>query len=99
MTSNLGSDIILDKALNEQDKKEALNHALREKFKPEFLNRIDEIIMFKALTLEELTHIVDIQTGSLKKRLAEQDIELIITDNAKNILRTKAMSHCMAQDR
>ncbi len=86
MTSNLGSDVILDKSLDENEKKEELNLALREKFKPEFLNRIDEIIMFKALTLEELTHIVDIQTNSLKKRLAEQDIELEITDKAKKHL-------------
>lgn len=86
MTSNLGSDIILDKTLSEQEKKDELNHALKQKFKPEFLNRIDEIIMFKALTLEELTQIVDIQTNSLKKRLAEQEIELEITDSARKHL-------------
>ena len=86
MTSNLGSDVILDKSLNDEDKKEALNHALRQKFKPEFLNRIDEIIMFKALTLDELTQIVDIQTNSLKKRLSEQEIELEITNSARKHL-------------
>lgn len=86
MTSNLGSDIILDKTLSEQEKKDNLNHALKQKFKPEFLNRIDEIIMFKALTLEELTQIVDIQTNSLKKRLAEQEIELEITNSARKYL-------------
>ena len=86
MTSNVGSSNILDENLSENDKKEALNKALREKFKPEFLNRIDEIIMFKALSLEELKHIVDIQMNSLKKRLQEQDIELTITDSAKNHL-------------
>ncbi len=86
MTSNLGSEIILDKSLTEDEKKDELNHALKEKFKPEFLNRIDEIVMFKALTKDELTHIVDIQTNSLKKRLLEQDIELTITDEAKKYL-------------
>ena len=86
MTSNLGSDIILDKSLGEQEKKEELEHALREKFKPEFLNRIDEIIMFNALTLDELTHIVDIQMNSLKKRLLDQDINLEISDAAKKHL-------------
>ena len=86
MTSNLGSDVILDKSLNDEDKKEALNHALRQKFKPEFLNRIDEIIMFKALILDELTQIVDIQTNSLKKRLSEQEIELEITNSARKHL-------------
>lgn len=86
MTSNLGSDIILDNSLTEQEKKDELNHALKQKFKPEFLNRIDEIIMFKALTLAELTKIVDIQTNSLKKRLAEQEIELEITESARKHL-------------
>ena len=86
MTSNLGSEIILNENLSENDKQTALKQALKEKFKPEFLNRIDEIITFKALTLDELTDIVDIQTESLKKRLAEQSIELVITDNAKNFL-------------
>ena len=86
MTSNLGSDVILDENLSEDEKKEELNHALKEKFKPEFLNRIDEIIMFKALTLNELMQIVDIQTESLKKRLADQDIELEITEEAKHFL-------------
>lgn len=86
MTSNLGSEVILDKSLTEDEKKEELNHALKEKFKPEFLNRIDEIVMFKALTKEELTHIVDIQTNSLKKRLLDQDIELTITDKTKKHL-------------
>ena len=86
MTSNLGSEVILDKSLTENEKKEELNHALKEKFKPEFLNRIDEIVMFKALTKEELTHIVDIQTNSLKKRLLDQDIELTITDKTKKHL-------------
>ena len=86
MTSNLGSDIILDKSFDKNTKKEKLNHALREKFKPEFLNRIDEIITFNALTLDELVNIVDIQISSLKKRLAEQDIELNITEDAKKFL-------------
>ena len=86
MTSNLGSDVILNETFSEIQKKDELNRALKEKFKPEFLNRIDEIIMFKALTREELTHIVDIQNNSLKKRLLEQDIELEISDIAKNYL-------------
>ena len=86
MTSNLGSSIILDENLSEEAKQEGLTKALREKFKPEFLNRIDETIMFKALTCQELQKIVDIQSVSLKKRLAEQDIELTITDSAKEFL-------------
>lgn len=86
MTSNLGSSIILDEHLSENEKKEEINKGLREKFKPEFLNRIDEIIMFKALTLKELKGIVDIQINSLKQRLLDQDIELELTDSAKDFL-------------
>lgn len=86
MTSNIGSDIILDKNLSQDEKKQKLSNALHQKFKPEFLNRIDETIMFKALTLDELKLIVDIQTNSLKKRLAEQNIELEISENTKTYL-------------
>ena len=86
MTSNLGSDIILENSLDKDEKKKEIDNVLKQKFKPEFLNRIDEIIMFNALTLDELTHIVDIQTNSLKKRLAEQDINLEITEKAKKYL-------------
>ncbi len=86
MTSNLGSSVILDEKLSEDQKREELAQALKEKFKPEFLNRIDETIMFKALTCKELAKIVDIQSASLKKRLADQDIELILTDGAKKFL-------------
>ncbi len=86
LTSNLGSDIILDSNLSQEQKKEEVNQVLKEKFKPEFLNRIDEIILFKSLTLEELSSIVDIQIAYLQKRLLDQDMEFIITDNAKNYL-------------
>lgn len=86
MTSNIASDVILDENMSADEKQKNLSLALREKFKPEFLNRIDEIVMFKPLTLNELKVIVDIQTSSLKKRLADQEIELEITENAKNFL-------------
>lgn len=86
LTSNLASDVILNENLTSQEKHEGIQNALKSKFKPEFLNRIDEIIMFKALTLEELSQIVEIQTNSLKKRLLEQDIELNISARAKEHL-------------
>lgn len=86
MTSNVASDVILDETLSSEKKQEYLNLALREKFKPEFLNRIDEIITFKPLTLDELKVIVDIQSASLKNRLSEQNIELEISDSAKDYL-------------
>lgn len=86
MTSNIASDVILDENMSAEEKQKNLNLALREKFKPEFLNRIDELVMFKPLKLDELKVIVDIQTSSLKKRLADQDIELEITESAKDFL-------------
>lgn len=86
MTSNLGSSIILDENLSPEEKHEGLQKALKEKFKPEFLNRIDETIMFKALAHDELAQIVDLQSASLKKRLAYQEIELIITEEARKFL-------------
>jgi ATP-dependent Clp protease ATP-binding subunit ClpB len=89
MTSNIASDVILDETISNEEKQKRLNLALKEKFKPEFLNRIDEIIMFKALTLEELKVIVDIQISSLKNRLSAQNIEMEITDSAKNYIANK----------
>lgn len=86
MTSNLGSDILLDERLTDNDKKMQVNSLLREKFKPEFINRIDEIITFSPLTLENLAQIVEIQTASLKKRVEEQGMTLSITDKAKEFL-------------
>jgi ATP-dependent Clp protease ATP-binding subunit ClpC len=86
MTSNIGSEAILDETLTDEEKYGVLNYALREKFKPEFLNRIDEIVMFKALTPDELAQIVDIQLYGLSKRLKEQGITFEITDGAKKFL-------------
>ena len=99
MTSNLGSDIILEKTLdsmlNQSDfdkTKEEVLALLRTKFKPEFLNRIDEIIFFKALTLQQLSAIVDIQTDYLRKLLADQEISLDITEEAKEFLATRGFN-------
>ena len=99
MTSNLGSDIILEKTLdsmlNQSDfdkTKEEVLALLRTKFKPEFLNRIDEIIFFKALTLQQLSSIVDIQTDYLRRLLADQEIELDITKEAKEFLATRGFN-------
>ena len=99
MTSNLGSDIILEKTLdsmlNQSDfdkTKEEVLALLRTKFKPEFLNRIDEIIFFKALTLQQLSSIVDIQTDYLRRLLADQEIELDITEEAKEFLATRGFN-------
>ena len=90
MTSNIGSDIILDNAvkglLSQSEKehtKEEVSARLRDYFKPEFLNRIDETVYFDALTLDDLKHIVDIQVQYLKKLLEARKIEIEITEDAK----------------
>ena len=99
MTSNLGSDQILsaaskgdigftaDKKNNdEQEIKEKINSLLREQFKPEFLNRLDETIIFKALSKKDLTQIVELQIELLKKRLATKRLGLEISEEAKKYL-------------
>lgn len=86
MTSNLGSDILLDNTLSEDEKQEEINKLLRSKFKPEFINRIDEIVRFAPLTLENLSQIAEIQTSSLKKRVEELGMEFEITPDAKKYL-------------
>jgi len=91
MTSNVGSHRILDYrgsfAGGEFDMmKEAVLEELRRKFRPEFLNRVDEIVVFHGLTLEHLKKIVDIQLNRLRQRLEERHITLELTDAAKEHL-------------
>ena len=99
MTSNIGSDIILENTLNamlspEQynDTKDKVLEVLRGHFKPEFLNRIDETIFFRALTLPQLSKIVDIQMDYLRKLLKEQELDFVITDEAKEFLATQGFN-------
>jgi ATP-dependent Clp protease ATP-binding subunit ClpB len=66
-----------------------VNEALRNQFRPEFLNRIDEIILFEDLSQEQLTGIVDIQLRRLEERLGERDITLRLTDAARRLLAEK----------
>ena len=82
MTSNIGSQFILDDANSEQREARVMD-ALRQHFRPEFLNRVDETIIFDRLSDTDLTHIVEIQVQKLQKRLAEQKLTLVLTDNAK----------------
>jgi len=82
MTSNIGSQFILDDANAEQREARVLD-ALREHFRPEFLNRIDEIIIFDRLNEEDLKRIVEIQVERLIQRLAIKKLGLILTDAAK----------------
>ncbi|MFQ6000513.1 MAG: ATP-dependent chaperone ClpB [Anaerolineae bacterium] len=86
MTSNIGSQWIKDLAGNEEEMRRLVLEALNAHFRPEFLNRIDEIIIFHSLSKEELVEIVEIQLRRLAERLAEQKIELELTDRAKRHL-------------
>ncbi|HEY7486104.1 MAG TPA: ATP-dependent chaperone ClpB [Streptosporangiaceae bacterium] len=86
MTSNLGSQYLVDPSLENGAKREAVLTAVRTSFKPEFLNRLDDVIIFDALTTEELTRIVDLQVEQLAKRLAERQLRLTVTDAAREWL-------------
>jgi ATP-dependent Clp protease ATP-binding subunit ClpB len=85
MTSNIGSQYIAE-AVNEAQLKERVMEALRLHFRPEFLNRVDDILIFHRLTLEQLREIVDLQMDRLRKLLAERHIDLELTDQAKEFL-------------
>jgi len=91
MTSNLGSHLITDRSMGEggtidEGTRRQVNDALRAHFRPEFLNRIDEIIFFHALGRGHLKQIVDIQLAGLVKRLEERKIHVQLTDTAKDFL-------------
>jgi ATP-dependent Clp protease ATP-binding subunit ClpB len=84
MTSNLGSHYLVDE-LTEGSRRKVMD-ALREHFRPEFLNRIDEIIFFHPLGREHLKRIIDIQLAGVVKRLEERKIHIVLTDAAKELL-------------
>ncbi|MEX2533877.1 MAG: ATP-dependent chaperone ClpB [Nitriliruptoraceae bacterium] len=86
MTSNLGSSHILDPALNTDQIAASVLDDVRSQFKPEFLNRIDELVIFERLTRDELRQIVDIQLQRLVKRLAEQEVTLVVADAVRDHL-------------
>ena len=87
MTSNLGSQWIQQYGASDYTRmKQMVTETLRESFKPEFLNRIDEVAIYHALPLERIKQIIDIQVTELKKRLAERHITLEITDKAREYL-------------
>jgi ATP-dependent Clp protease ATP-binding subunit ClpB len=91
MTSNIGSRYLIENAseksgeINEKTR-DAVMAEMRAHFRPEFLNRVDEIVLFKPLTLKEIERIVDLQLNLLRTRLAERHIELELTDTAKELL-------------
>ncbi len=88
MTSNVGSRWI-EELSRMEDIRQKVREALRAQFRPEFLNRIDEIIIFNRLTQEDIKKIVDIQIGRVKQRLAEKHIDFILTPKAKEFLAEK----------
>ncbi|MFA5432468.1 MAG: AAA family ATPase [Candidatus Paceibacterota bacterium] len=96
MTSNIGSDIIAKEAplgfvddgklSQKEGLKDKVQGALKEKFKPEFLNRIDEIVIFDYLGAEEIKKIVDLELSKVQKRLSKKDIRIIVSEKAKQSL-------------
>jgi ATP-dependent Clp protease ATP-binding subunit ClpB len=83
LTSNLGSTFLVDPTLDPAAKRESVMSVVRASFKPEFLNRLDEVVVFEALTRDELAHIVDLQLTLLEKRLAVRRITIDVTDAAR----------------
>lgn len=86
MTSNLGSQFLIDETLDDAAKREAVLGVVRASFKPEFLNRLDEVVVFDPLTSAELAHIVDLQVRQLATRLVDRRITLDVTDAAREWL-------------
>ena len=95
LTSNLGSDLILEdleksraNGKNElsDEAKNAIDQLLKRQFRPEFLNRLDDIVYYKSLTKTEIGSIVDLMLGDLRKRLADKQLKLVVTAAAKNAI-------------
>ena len=86
LTSNLGSQFIADPALPEAEKRDKVMTVVRATFKPEFLNRLDDVIIFDALTTAELTEIVDLQVRKLADRVADRRLTLDVTPQAREWL-------------
>ena len=90
MTSNLGSSIILDSIEKDgvvtNEAEDEVHNLLKQQFRPEFLNRLDDIIIFKPLTKDEVTKIVDLLAAKLAARLADKQLKLVVTDSAKKYI-------------
>ena len=92
MTSNVGGQWVQDPNLDEKEKQNRTREALRATFKPEFLNRVDDIIIFRALTPEDINHIVDIQLALIDKRLKDRKLSIELTDAAKKYIADQGYS-------
>ncbi|MCU1431296.1 MAG: ATP-dependent chaperone ClpB, partial [Actinotalea sp.] len=86
LTSNLGSQFLVDPLLDETARREAVLATVRTAFRPEFLNRLDEVVLFDALTIDELGRIVDLQIAHLAERLTERRLTLEVTPAAREWL-------------
>ncbi|GAA1724447.1 ATP-dependent Clp protease ATP-binding subunit [Microbacterium paludicola] len=83
LTSNLGSPILIDPTLSAEVKREQVMHLVRQAFKPEFVNRLDDIVMFQALTQDDLAQIVELQVDLLQRRLSTRRLTLAVTPDAR----------------
>jgi len=88
LTSNLGSTALVDLTLTEEQRREEVMAVVRSHFKPEFLNRLDDIVVFHSLSSDQLGAIVDIQLNRFRQRLADRRLELVVTDQAREWLAT-----------
>ena len=95
LTSNLGSDLILEdleksRAMGKnelsEEAKNAIDQLLKRQYRPEFLNRLDDIVYYKSLTKQEIGSIVDLMLADLRRRLADKQLNLVVTDAAKNAI-------------
>jgi ATP-dependent Clp protease ATP-binding subunit ClpB len=89
MTSNLGSVYITEPGISEDEMRERVMSAVRAHFRPEFLNRVDELVIFRQLRESDLLRIVDLQIGLVAKRLEDRRITLVVTDAARRALATE----------
>ena len=83
LTSNLGSPILIDPTLSTDQRRDAVMAIVRQAFKPEFLNRLDDIVMFAALTVDDLAQIVELAVFALQRRLRERRLTLAVTPDAR----------------
>ncbi len=92
MTSNIGSQWMQDLSLGEEERQKRTMEVLRATFRPEFLNRIDDIITFRALSIEDIRGIIDIQIGLVQKRLQDRKINLELTDKVREYISAEGYS-------
>jgi ATP-dependent Clp protease ATP-binding subunit ClpB len=92
MTSNIGGQWLQDHSLGDEERKDRTMEALRATFKPEFINRIDDIVIFRSLAMEDIERIIDIQLALIRKRLQEKKLSLELTEGAKEYIAQQGYS-------